>query len=73
MSNKNLSCSFCGAYASERFLFIAGPSCYICDACVEQAGRLIVEARLERSDGSVLIFQPDDKQPKRCRHDRTAL
>lgn len=41
---KQLACSFCGKSAAEVSKLVAGPSVYICNACVAIASRIIDES-----------------------------
>lgn len=41
---KHLSCSFCGKTAAQVAKLVAGPKVYICDGCVAQASRIMVES-----------------------------
>ena len=40
-----VSCSFCGKSQEDAFHIVAGPACYICDACVALAFDIVAEAR----------------------------
>ena len=41
---RQLRCSFCRRSESQVAKLVAGPRVYICDACVEEAARIMAEA-----------------------------
>ncbi len=43
MSEKEITCSFCGRKKSEVNILIAGITGHICDHCIEQAGTIVKE------------------------------
>ena len=43
MSEKELTCSFCGLTKVQTNLLVAGQEAHICDSCIEQAYGIIVE------------------------------
>ena len=45
----DLRCSFCRRHQKDVRKLIAGPSCYVCDDCAEQARELLDDARQGRS------------------------
>ena len=50
-SRSALTCSFCGRGQAEVRKLIAGPSVYICDACVQQCGETLDEDQRSRHGG----------------------
>ena len=41
MPRRTLRCSFCGRTADQVARLVAGPSVYICDACVENCVHIL--------------------------------
>ncbi len=41
---ENIRCSFCGRGHAQVRRMLSGPGVYICDACVQQAARIIAES-----------------------------
>ena len=44
-----LNCNFCGKGQKEVKKLIAGPSCYICDECIELCNDIIYEDTVKNS------------------------
>lgn len=58
MSEREISCSFCGRKKSEVNILIAGITGHICDSCVEQAGGIVTEEmQVKPSDPSELSLK----------------
>lgn len=52
-------CSFCGKAQRETSKLIAGPSCYICDECVELCNEIIArEGEQQESPGNAPVPKP---------------
>ena len=60
--NANLSCSFCGKSQREVKKLIAGPTVYICDACIELCNDIIAEeyGREEVAEHTSKVPKPRD-------------
>jgi len=43
-----LFCSFCGKSQHELFVLITGPTCAICDECVELCAEIVIGERNEK-------------------------
>lgn len=50
MAKVEITCSFCGRKKSEVNILIAGITGHICDHCIEQAGLIIKEELLQKSN-----------------------
>lgn len=58
MSEREISCSFCGRKKSEVNILIAGITGHICDSCVEQAGGIVTEEmQVKSSDPAELSLK----------------
>ena len=44
-----IRCSFCGKPKAEVERLVAGPTVYICDACVDLAAEVVAEGRAEKA------------------------
>jgi len=53
MSEKEITCSFCGRKKSEVNILIAGITGHICDHCIEQAGSIIKEEVVSKHKKSI--------------------
>ena len=53
MSEREISCSFCGRKKSEVNILIAGITGHICDSCISQANGIVVEDLAEKSNSQV--------------------
>ena len=53
MSEREISCSFCGRKKSEVNILIAGITGHICDSCISQANSIVVEELAEKSNSQV--------------------
>ncbi len=53
MSEREISCSFCGRKKSEVNILIAGITGHICDSCIGQANSIVVEELAEKSNSQV--------------------
>jgi ATP-dependent Clp protease ATP-binding subunit ClpX len=53
MSEREISCSFCGRKKSEVNILIAGITGHICDSCISQANGIVVEELAEKSNSQV--------------------
>lgn len=53
MSDREISCSFCGRKKSEVNILIAGITGHICDSCIGQANSIVVEELTEKSNAQV--------------------
>lgn len=42
-------CSFCGQSQHEVLCLIAGPTVFICDACIRDCGEIVAERRIARA------------------------
>ena len=63
MSRPSLYCSFCGGSQHDVRKLIAGPSVYICDACVELAGGVISSGQAAAARlGPLRAVPPQDGQ-----------
>lgn len=62
----DLSCSFCGATQHAVRKLIAGPSVYICDACVELAEGVISSGRAAGTRLGQLSTVPEQDGQMRC-------
>lgn len=63
MSEREISCSFCGRKKSEVNILIAGITGHICDSCVEQAGNIVIE-EIPGKNQSNLEFSLTLQKPK---------
>ncbi len=53
MSEREISCSFCGRKKSEVNILIAGITGHICDSCISQANSIVVDELTEKSNAQV--------------------
>jgi len=53
MSEREISCSFCGRKKSEVNILIAGITGHICDSCIGQANSIVVDELTEKSNAQV--------------------
>jgi ATP-dependent Clp protease ATP-binding subunit ClpX len=53
MTEKNISCSFCGRKKSEVNILIAGITGHICDHCIDQANNIVTEELAQKSQSKV--------------------
>jgi len=53
MSEREISCSFCGRKKSEVNILIAGITGHICDSCIGQANSIVVEEMAEKTTSQV--------------------
>ena len=42
-------CSFCGGMENERGVLVAGPAVHICEMCVEDARKVILDTKIKRA------------------------
>jgi hypothetical protein len=54
-----LACSFCGRSGLDAMHLIAGPNVYICERCVDQAGRLAAGDALGLTQTSLSVMDQD--------------
>jgi ATP-dependent protease Clp ATPase subunit len=54
-----LACSFCGRSGLEAVHLIAGPNVYVCEHCVDEASRLVIDDSPGWSGGSLSIADED--------------
>jgi len=64
MSEKELTCSFCGLTKVQTNLLVAGQEAHICDSCIEQAYGIIVEENkkndTEKNNDDLKIAKPKE-------------
>ena len=53
MSEREISCSFCGRKKSEVNILIAGITGHICDSCIGQANSIVTEELVEKTTSQV--------------------
>lgn len=53
MSERDISCSFCGRKKSEVNILIAGITGHICDHCIDQANNIVREELAQKSQSKV--------------------
>lgn len=53
MSEKNISCSFCGRKKSDVDILIAGITGHICNHCIDQANSIVKEELAQKSNSKV--------------------
>ncbi len=53
MSEREISCSFCGRKKSEVNILIAGITGHICDSCIGQANSIVTEELVEKTNSQV--------------------
>ena len=63
MSEKELTCSFCGLTKVQTNLLVAGQEAHICDSCIEQAYGIIVEEN-KKNDTEKNNDDPKIAKPK---------
>jgi hypothetical protein len=74
-----LACSFCGRAQRKTRKLVAGPGVYICEACVELAGRVIASGSGVETTLGALLSVSEDETRRRCsfcgkhRHQVTGL
>ncbi len=62
MNQVNPNCSFCGKTVIEPGKFVAGPNCFICEQCIEQASLTL----LDFSEDENYRFQVNEQTSVRC-------
>lgn len=64
MSEKEISCSFCGRKKSEVNILIAGITGHICDSCIDQANNIVKEELSQQTtqkvEASLTVQKPKD-------------
>jgi ATP-dependent Clp protease ATP-binding subunit ClpX len=64
MSEREISCSFCGRKKSEVNILIAGITGHICDSCIDQANNIVKEElsqqNTQKVEASLTLQKPKD-------------
>ena len=60
--NKEISCSFCGAYQSDVSLLIEGDSSHICDLCINKSKDILEQNK--RDNQKIELLHPKDIKEK---------
>jgi len=71
---ESLVCSFCGAHQHKTKKLVAGPGIYICDRCVQQAGRILPGHQRKADAGDLVAVGPSQAgQCGFCGKDRSKV